>query len=341
MRFGSVCLEAIGYCLPEEILTSASLEEELSSVFGGLNFPRGRFEQLTGVRERRIWPVGTKPSDLAADAAKKVLASSGVEAKAIDMLIHTGVCRDSLEPATAAVVHRHLGLEPHCQTFDLSNACLGFLSGITVAANLIELGQINYALIVTGENAGPIYKDTIAYLKEHPQAEALRTNIASLTLGSASVAMLLCRKELSRSGHRLLGGVQQIASAGSSLCRGFGDVYHQRMETDTAELMRQGLELSQVSWELFKRELAWQQETADYVLNHQVSQAHQEKVLALLKLPKEKTYSNLHRFGNTGSAAVPLEFALGWEGGQFKRGEHIALLGIGSGITCLMLGIQW
>jgi 3-oxoacyl-[acyl-carrier-protein] synthase-3 len=341
MRFGSVCLEAIGYCLPEEILTSASLEEELSEVFGSLNFPRGRLEQLTGVGERRIWPVGTKPSGIAAEAAQKVLDKTGVEKKDIDLLIHTGVCRDSLEPATAAVVHRQLGLEPHCTTFDLSNACLGFLGGISMAASLIELGQINYALIVTGENAGPIYKDTIAYLKDHPSAEVLRSNIASLTLGSAGVAMLLCKSNLSRQGHRLLGGIQQIDSSGSSLCRGYGDIYHQRMITDTAEMMRQGLALSQVTWELFKRELGWEQETADYILNHQVSHAHQDKAFALLGLDKKKTYSNLHRFGNTGSAAVPLELALGWEAGLFKPEQKIAMLGIGSGLSCLMLGIQW
>ncbi len=341
MRFGSVCLEAIGYCIPEEIVTSAQLEQELAEAFASLGFSPGRLEQLTGVRERRLWPVGTRPSSLAAKAGQEVLAKSGVDPGKIDLLIHTGVCRDALEPATAAVVHQLLGLDPHCQAFDLSNACLGFLHGITTAASLIELGQIEYALIVSGENAGPIYTDTIAHLRQNPRGEEVRNNLASLTLGSAGIALLLCHTRLATTGHRLLGGMFQIDSLGANLCTGYGDIFHQRMTTDTAEMMRQGLELSQITWELFKRELAWEQNTPDFVLNHQVSRVHQEKAFKALGLPEEKTYSNLYRFGNTGSAAVALELALGWEQGLFKPEDRIALLGIGSGLGCLMLGIEW
>jgi 3-oxoacyl-[acyl-carrier-protein] synthase-3 len=341
MRFGSVCLEAIGYCLPEEILTSAQLEHDLAEAFSSLGFAPGRLEQLTGVRERRLWPVGTRPSSLAAQAGREVLAKTALDPRKIDLLIHTGVCRDALEPATAAVVHQLLGLDPHCQAFDLSNACLGFLNGLITAASLIEVGQIEYALVVSGENAGPIYTDTIAHLKQNPTADEVRSNLASLTLGSAGIALLLCHQRHSRSGHRLLGGMFQIDSSGSSLCTGYGDIFHQRMRTDTAEMMRQGLALSQITWELFKRELSWQQDTPDYVLNHQVSRVHQEKAFMALGLPEEKTYSNLYRYGNTGSVAVPLELALGWEQGLFKPKDRIALLGIGSGLGCLMLGLEW
>lgn len=341
MRYGSVCLEALGYDLPETKLSSAEIEARLSRVLMKADFPPGRLEQLTGIRERRVWPVGTKPSAIASRAAEMALERAKTPRAAVDLLIHAGVCRDALEPATASVVHHTLGLAPHCQVFDVSNACLGFLNAMAIAASMIELRQIKTALIVTGENAAPIYEDTIALLLAEPSADTLRKSLASLTLGSGAVAYVLTHSDHSQSPHRLLGGVAQVDSTGHALCQGHGDIFHQRMETDTAGLLAQGLTLTVATWELFKRELGWDNQTAQHVFNHQISRTHQTKSFTLMGLDPRRSYSNFEWLGNTGSVSTPLSLALRAEGEAIRPGDKIALLGIGSGINCMMLGVEW
>ena len=164
MRYSEVYLESTGYTLPDQILTSEDIETKLAPLYEKIHCAKGRLEQLTGIKERRIWPLGTLPSTIASAAGKKALANANMDPSEIDLVIHTGVCRDALEPSTAHLVHHNLKLSPHCLAFDLSNACVGFLNAITVASNMIEIGQIKTALIVTGENAGPLYETTIPNL---------------------------------------------------------------------------------------------------------------------------------------------------------------------------------
>ena len=164
MRYQNVFIEAFGYHLPENVVTSLDLEKRIAPLYEKLGYEPGRLEALSGIKERRMWPVGTRPSDVAAVAGQNVLDKIEFDKRKIGAVIHTGVCRDMMEPATAVFVHEKLGLDPHCAVFDISNACLGFVNGIFMAANMIELGQIESALIISGENSAPVYEDTIKKL---------------------------------------------------------------------------------------------------------------------------------------------------------------------------------
>lgn len=341
MRYSEVCLESCGYFLPDKIITSDEIEAKLTQLYKTLQCPKGHLEALTGIKERRVWPSGTLPSDIATKAAKKTLLDANLKKDDIDLVIYTGVCRDKLEPSTANVVHHNLGLPLHCQAFDVSNACIGFLNGMIIASNMIEMNQIKTALVVTGENAGPLYDTVIPKLQKTTEAHNFRKYLASLTLGSAGVAMILRRKSLSETKHQVLGGITQTDSEGHHLCQGTGNVDSLEMETDTVNLMKKGLILSQKSWELFKRHLEWTNKTPDHVITHQISRNHQEKCLGLLGLPLEKGYSHISYLGNTGSAAAPLSLAQGIEKSCFHKKDMIALLGIGSGINTLMIGLRW
>ena len=84
---------------------------------------------MTGIKERRFWPQAMLASQASALAGKKAMAAAKVGPADIDLLIHSSVCRDRLEPSTAAYVHGLLGLGPQAQIMDISNACLGFLNG--------------------------------------------------------------------------------------------------------------------------------------------------------------------------------------------------------------------
>ena len=341
MRFQNVSLESICYHLPETILTSEDIEHQLRDCREALGLTAGRLEAITGIRERRVWPVGTRPSSVAAIAGRKALDAAGVDPKNIGLLIHAGVCRDATEPSTANVAHHLLGLEPGCIVFDVSNACLGFLNSMMIAADLIQLGRITHAMVVSGENAGPIYQDTIASIKLDPSPTHLFKSIASLTLGSAALACVLCSADQAKFGHTLLGGLSQADSEAHDVCQGYGDINHQSMVTDTARMMERGLALSQVTWEFFKKDLAWENDTADHIFHHQVSRSHSQRAYEILQLDGAKKQSDLEWLGNTGSVAVPLSMALRADDGHFRPHDKIALLAIGSGLNCLMMGLEW
>src|SRR5688572_17135392 len=101
MRYSNVCIEAFGYTLPEEIVTSAELEARLSPLYQRLRLPEGRLELMTGIRERRFWPRGMLPSQPSIASAQRAIAASGIDRSKIGALVHASVCRDYLEPATA------------------------------------------------------------------------------------------------------------------------------------------------------------------------------------------------------------------------------------------------
>ena len=164
MRFENVCIESLAVALPEERLSSVAIEERLRPLYERLRLPFGRLELMTGIKERRVWPVGTRASDASAKAGLAVLAKSSIGAGQVELFIHAAVSRDMMEPATAAFAHRKIGLPATAQIFDVSNACLGFLNSMTVAAGLIESGQIKVALVVSGENSRPLVDKTLETL---------------------------------------------------------------------------------------------------------------------------------------------------------------------------------
>ena len=129
----------MAYALPQKITTSHELEGELSPLYEKLNLQTGRLELMTGILERRFWPSGHLPSSASAEAGLKLLRE-GINPGEVDLLIHSAVCRDRLEPATASYVHRTMGLGSSTQILDVSNACLGFLNSLILGASMIESG---------------------------------------------------------------------------------------------------------------------------------------------------------------------------------------------------------
>ena len=343
MRYHNVYIEAFGYHLPETILSSEQLEKKIANLYEKLDYSPGRLEALSGIKERRLWPVGTRPSDVAAVAGRSALEKLDFDTRKIGAVIHTGVCRDMMEPATSVFVHESLGLDANCAVFDISNACLGFVNGMFMAANMIELGQIEAALIVSGENAAPVYEDTIKMLNEEQNMTDLhfKQHIANFTLGSGAMACVLTNSKLSSSRHQILGGVFQNNTNAADFCKASGDNQNQMMHTNTKELMKHGIILTSVTWELFKREMRWQDADVDQFATHQISIQHQTKVYEALGLDIKKDNPTFQHLGNTGSVAAPISLAMAVEKGRVKEGDNVCVMGIGSGLNCFMMGVNW
>lgn len=343
MKFKNVVIESFGYALSDQLMTSSMIEEKLSPLYQKLNLPEGRLELMTGIHTRRVWPSGTRPSDLSTQAAEKLFLKSSFKKSDVDLLIHASVCRDFLEPATASVVHAQLELPKKTMIFDLSNACLGVINAIVVAGNMIENGQVKTALIVSGENGGPLLENTIHDLLTNPSInrKTIKKYIANLTIGSAATAILLTHRDLYPKGHTVIGGAALTDSSANHLCRGDGNPHSLIMETDSEELLKYGVMLAKSTWHDLLRELEWDNNTPDLVLTHQVGSAHEKLSLSSLELSHKKTYRTYPFLGNTGSSALPITLMMAFEEGHIKTNDRIALLGIGSGLSSIMLGVQW
>jgi 3-oxoacyl-[acyl-carrier-protein] synthase-3 len=101
MLYSKVYIDAFGYELPPNVVTSEDLELRLEPLYKTLHFQKGQLEAITGIRERRFWDPDFKMHTGAIKAGKKALADSRITPDDIGMLIYGGVCRDNLEPATA------------------------------------------------------------------------------------------------------------------------------------------------------------------------------------------------------------------------------------------------
>ena len=341
MRFTNVCIESLAVALPTEVWTSAQIEEQLRPLYERLKLPAGRLELMTGIRERRMWPAGTRPSDASAAAGKAVLAQSELRLEQIELFIHAAVSRDMLEPATASFAHRKIGLPSTAQIFDISNACLGFLNSLTVAAGLIESGQIRCAMVVAGENGRPLVEQTLRTLLDRPLTRnEIKPYFANLTIGSGAVGAIVCHRSLIRGhAHKLLGGVARAATEHSELCQ--GDTHGAdalAMQTDSEQLLVTGVALASETWKEFTVE-----QGSDFTrfICHQVGSTHRRKLYETLGLDLAKDFSTFETLGNTGSVALPATLAAAVTAGVVRPGERVGLLGIGSGLNCLMLALEW
>lgn len=362
MRYTRVFVQAIGHELAPNVVTSAALEERLAPIYDRLHLPPGQLEALTGIRERRWWDPGFRLSDGAIRAGRKALQQAGVTPKDIGVLIYGGVCRENFEPATACRVADGLGVGPDAQIFDLSNACLGVLNGMLEVANRIELGQVRAGLVVSCESARDINEIAIQRMAEDPRMEVFKDGLATLTGGSGAVAVLVTDGSFGGERHRLLGGVMRAAPEHHGLCRwGLdGESGHagrrlpsdagnvlvrgnlvEVMETDAIAVLKNGVILGKKTWDALLAELDWKGPAVDKVICHQVGSANLEGILGVIGVPDEKDFSTFEYLGNMGTVSLPATAALASERDFLVKGDKTAWLGIGSGLNCLMLGLEW
>ncbi|MBC8207712.1 MAG: 3-oxoacyl-ACP synthase III [Desulfobulbaceae bacterium] len=344
MKFSKVSLHTFGYVLPPLVLTSADIEARLAPVYERLRLPPGRLELMSGIRERRLWEPGTRPSEAAAKAGQDVLERGCIDPQEVECLIFTSVSRDMMEPATASFVHDRLGLSPNCLIFDLSNACLGFLDGMVLLASLIEQGQVNNGLLVAGETAEELVESTIMELlnDQSLSRKTIKPAFASLTIGSGSVGLFLCSSQENDGRPRLVQRAWQANTRYSRLCQGAQQGQSTTlMNTDSEELLLRGVETAQATWQQFSSAHGWSGDDIDCFCCHQVGTAHARLLFSTLRLNSAMNFETLEFLGNVGSVSAPITLAMAMEQQRFIAGQKAALLGIGSGINSLMLGIEW
>ncbi|MFH1152310.1 MAG: 3-oxoacyl-ACP synthase III [Pseudomonadota bacterium] len=350
MKYTNVYIETIGYELAPHVVTSREIEARLKPFYDAVGFNPGQLEILTGIRERRYWDVDHTLAQGSAKAGKKALEAAGISPEQIESLVFCGVGRDGFEPATACAVAHSLGISPGAHVYDVSNACLGVITGIVQVANEIQLGHIRAGLVVSCETARQIVDATIEEINANASIDFYKKTIATMTGGSGAVAVLLTDGTLGypeTDRHTVKGGVVRQASRFHDLCRwtfeepGMPTGSRVRMRTDAHGVLEHGLALARETYDLFRKELAIPSGKPDKFICHQVGSTHQQLFHKTIDIDSTKDFSTYPYLGNMGTVSLPMTAAIAEERGFLVKGDYVGFLGIGSGLNCLMMGIEW
>lgn len=333
-----VYLESIAYELPPQVVSSQSILERLQPTLQRLKIPAEPLMLAAGVEERRFYPEGATIVEAATRVAQSAMKKAGLHPHEIGAIVSTSVCKDYIEPSMASMIHGQLQLPPDCLNLDVGNACLGFLNGISLLADLIDAGRIKAALVVDAESSREVVEATIQrLLQPDTQISDFSLNFASLTLGSGAVAVVLTHESIARSRHRLVGHVSLADTAHSGLCLGS----REQMLVQCRPLLEAGLSLAKKTWDLAHKFFGWTSANIDFIIGHQVGAKHFKSLFELFGLDQRRSFVTYPFLGNVGPASVPLTLAIAAERGLIKPGDRLGLMGIGSGLNCSMMELHW
>ena len=334
-RFTNTAVLAVQTADASQVISSDAFDEALADTYRRVGLRPGLLERLAGIRERRWWADGVTFVDGAATAGAKAISESGVDPAAIGLMVNTSVSRKHLEPSTAVAVHHALGLPRSCQNFDVTNACLGFVNGMELAAAMIDSGMVEYALIVNGEDSRPVQERTVERLNgPGTVSRDVLAQFATLTLGSGAAAMVLGRADEHPEGHRLIGSASRAGSEHHDLCVGDNEL----MRTDLKGLLDAGLNLSADLWAEAAGEFDWTRGMDRYIV-HQVSKVHTQAMCDRFSIDPALVPTTFPTRGNLGPASVP--FTLADRQDSLVDGDRVLLMGIGSGLNASCLEIAW
>jgi 3-oxoacyl-[acyl-carrier-protein] synthase-3 len=203
-------------------------------------------------------------------------------------------------------------------------------------------------MVASCESARPIVQLTIARLNREPTMENFKRCVATLTGGSGAVAVVLTDGRTGTAGHRLAGGVVRNAVVHHGLCRwGMGmeteNPIHDamRMDTDAPSVLEHGVVLGRETYQDFIAAIGWPTGSPDKVVCHQVGATHQTNVLQAIGIDKKRDFSTFAFLGNIGTVSLPITAAIGAERGFFTPGDRVGFFGIGSGLNCILMGVEW
>lgn len=318
------------------VVKSETADQKLADTFSRLKMPKGLLERLAGVKEYRVWSQGRHYTDAAVEAAQAAMTDAGVHPNQVGLLINCSVTRDGYEPALAVSEHARLGLPQSTLNFDITNACLGFVNGLTVASTMIDAGAVDYAVVLAGEDPTPWHREAFARLQKPDvtRADVIR-EFATLTLGCGAAAAVVGKADAHPNGHQIRTSVTRSATEHHGLCIGGFD----GMFTDANGLLKYGVGLLTETWQEARTQ-GFEWDDFDWVIAHQVSNSHTDKTEEDIGIPSHKLPRTFPYWGNVAAAALPMTLAKQAEG-AFQPGQRVLAMGVGSGLNATFMEIDW
>ncbi len=327
----SVTISGTGSYVPKKILTNHDLEAIVDTTDEWIS-------TRTGIKERRIASDTQSTSDLATEAARSAMADANVSGEEIDLIIVATISPDAFFPATACYVQQNIEAT-NALCFDVSAACSGFLYAMQIAENLILSGQRKTALIIGAEK-----------LSSMVDWEDRNTCVL---FGDGAGSVILTVDENNKNGRKLLssslgsdGRQTDIlhVPGGGSACPITPENADQKLNT----IRMQGREVYKYAVNAMRRaaEDALQKyglgpEDVDMVIPHQANLRIIEAITDRMGIPKEKTFINLRKYGNTSAAAVAIALDEANKTKSINEGDTVLLVAFGAGLTWASYLLKW
>jgi 3-oxoacyl-[acyl-carrier-protein] synthase-3 len=322
-----------GHYAPARVVTNADLEKMVDTSDAWIT-------ERTGIKQRHLAADGELTSDMAAEAAKKALASAGISADQLDMIIIGTISGDMPMPACAAFVQQKIGAR-HCPAFDLSAACAGFVFGLSIAEKFVRTGAARYVLVVGVELLSRIIDWTD------------RTTCVLFGDGAGAVIVGPCSAEEADAGRGILS--THIFTDGS-LAPALQIPGGGSREPFSAEVLEKRRHLVHMQGQdVFKaavRYLSAASKAAldahgltgkdlDWVVAHQANMRILQGVSQRLEIPMERFFINIHKYGNTSSASIGIALDEALAEGKIAPGQTILMCALGAGISWGSALVRW
>ena len=306
-----------GHYLPQKVLTNDDLAKIVDTSDEWIS-------TRTGIKSRHIVEQELT-SDMALEAAKMALQRAGMNAEDLDLIIVASISPDNTTPSVATRVSGRLGTKIGTPAFDISAACSGFVYALTLADNMIRLGQIKNALVICSESLSKIVdwtdRNTCVLFGDGAGAVVLR---ACEGKGDNTDTGILDTRIYADGSHydslKTLGGVSSTQNAGF-------------LYMDGKEVFKYGVNALTQAAETVIAETGFSSADIDWLIPHQANIRIISNVGEKLGLPSEKVIVTVDHHGNTSASSIPLALSENLESGKIKKGDLIVITAMGAGFT--------
>lgn len=298
-----------------------------------------KYIEKTGVERRHcaVHDGSICTSDLTQKAAEKLLDELGWDKSEIDLLVFVSQTQDYKLPATSCVLQDKMGLPTSCMAFDISFGCSGFLYGLGTIGSIMQGGTMKKALLLVGNTQSEFasYEDRSMYLLlgdagtatalEYSPGDADTMDFHYMTDGSGRSSVIVPD-----------GGSRNPVNANSFVMEDHGDDVkrtrlHEKM--DGLDVFSYAISNVPKSVAALKKQFPFDSDKMDYFLLHQANKFLCEKLRKKVKAPPEKVPYNLHEYGNTSAATIPLLMVTNLSEELQNRRLDLVMTAIGVGFS--------
>lgn len=322
-------ISALGTYVPPRVLTNADLEKMVDTNDQWI-------VERTGIRERHLVDKGVGTSDLAAEAARRCLASRGIQPTEVEAIIVATVTPDMLFPAAACLVQNKLGATG-AWGFDLSAACSGFPYALQVGAKLVESGAHKKVLVIGAD----VMSSIIDYTDRS----------TCILFGDGAGAVLLEPCEEGEIGlvdfwHEIdgSGAVSLNMPAGGSLLPASHETVDKRQHfvyQDGQSVYKFAVrKMAEAAEKVLERNGITGADLACFI-PHQANKRIIESTAHRLGMPMECVILNIDRYGNTTAGTIPLAMETAIQENRLKKGDLVLLASVGAGFTVGATLLRW
>jgi len=301
-------ISGTGSYLPEKILTNAELESMVDTTDEWI-------VARTGIKERHIAAKGEFTSDLATNAAKNAIASAGINASEIDLIIVATTTPDKIFPSVATMVQRKLGIAG-CPAFDMQAVCSGFVYALSTADNFIKAGSAKCALVIGA--------DTFSRITDYTD----RGNCILWGDGAGAVILQASSEQGVISTHLHADGnyetmlhVPRRTEGPDTVVMEGNPVFKMAVNT-LDQIVDETLEANHM-----------QKSDIDWLVPHQANIRILQATAKKLDMAMDRVVVTVDKHGNTSAASIPLALDTAVRDGRIKRGEIILMEAFGGGFT--------